>query len=128
MSPPKLKTSTLMACRKTSKCKWFFKCSWRMTDLPCRWTRYSLLDVLIIRFLAFYFQLQIYSTCCCKRIMKHFILEIILSLKSGFEVLTDATLGVILYPEVVLNKQISTFTITEIFLRISNLQHISPKL
>ena len=34
---------------------------------------------------------------------------------------------VILYPEVVLHKQISTFTITEIFLRISNLQHISPK-
>ena len=93
-----------------------------------RWTRYSLLDVLIISFLAFYFQLHIYATCWCNRIMKYFILEIILSLKQSFEVLTDATLGVILYPEVVLNKQISTFTITEIFLRISNLQHISPKL
>ena len=36
--------------------------------------------------------------------------------------------GVILYPEVVLHNQPSTFTITEIFLRISNLQHVSAKL
>ena len=58
--------------------------------------------------------------------MKYFIIQIILSLK--FEVLTDAILGVILYPEVVLHKQISTYTIPEIFLRISNLQHVSPTL
>ena len=103
--------------------KWLIYPVWKN-----RWTRYSLLDVLIIGFLAFYFQLQIYATCWCNRIMKYFILEIILSLKQSFEVLTDAILGVIFYPEVVLNKQISTFTITEIFLRISNLQHISPKL
>ena len=70
---------------------------------------------------------DLFSTCWCKH-MKYFILQIILSLKQSFELLTDASLGVILYPEVVLNKQISTFTITEIFLRISNLQYISPKL
>ena len=36
----------------------------------------------------------------------------------------DTILGVILY----LHMQISTFTISQIFLRISNLQHVSPKL
>ena len=41
--------------------------------------------------------------------------------------LTDTILGVIFYLGVVLEKQISTFTITEIFLKISNLQHVSPK-
>ena len=37
-------------------------------------------------------------------------------------------LGVILYREVVLRNQISTFTIAEIFLRMSNPQHIGTKL
>ena len=35
---------------------------------------------------------------------------------------------VFLYPHVVLHHQLSTFTITQIFLRISNIQHVSPKL
>ena len=60
--------------------------------------------------------------------MKYLILQIILSLKQSFQVLTDTILRIFLYPEVVLHKQISTFTITEIFLRISVLQHVSPKL
>ena len=40
----------------------------------------------------------------------------------------DKILGVILYPEVVLHMQILPFIIAQIFLRISNLQHVSPKL
>ena len=43
-------------------------------------------------------------------------------------VLTDTILEIILYPEVVLHKEISTFTTTEIFLPISNPQHVSRKL
>ena len=35
---------------------------------------------------------------------------------------------VILHTHVALHQEISTFTTTEIFLRISNLQHVSPKL
>ena len=42
-------------------------------------------------------------------------------------ILNDTTLGVVIYTDVVIHEQISTFTITEIFLRISNLQHVSPK-
>ena len=44
------------------------------------------------------------------------------------KVQTDTILRDILYPNVVLYKQISTFTITKIFLMISNLQHVIPKL
>ena len=44
------------------------------------------------------------------------------------KVQTDTIFRDILYPEVVLYKQISTFTITKIFLMISNLQHVIPKL
>ena len=44
------------------------------------------------------------------------------------KVQTDTILKDILYPEVVLYKQISAFTITKIFLMISNLQHVIPKL
>ena len=44
------------------------------------------------------------------------------------KVQTDTVLRDILYPQVVLDKPISTFTITKIFLMISNLQHVIPKL
>ena len=105
-------------CSTTSRCMCFFKCSWRMTYLLCLkkncQTRYSLLNVLIISFLAFCFHLQILF----------YLLVLHTSYFKSFwvwnKLLTDATLGVILYSEVVLNKQIPIFTITEIFLRISN--------
>ena len=41
---------------------------------------------------------------------------------------TDTILRDIFCPEVVRYKQISTFTITKIFLMISNLQHVFAKL
>ena len=44
------------------------------------------------------------------------------------KVQTDTILRGILYPEVALCKQISTFTITKVFLMISNLQNVIPKL
>ena len=70
-------------------------------------TRYSLLSVLIISFLAFYFQLQILFYLLVQTY--HEILHTSNHSESEikFEVLTDAPLGVILYHDVVLNKQIS---------------------
>ena len=68
------------------------------------------------------FSFTCYSTLWCTHIMKYFILEIILNI--GIKFLSI----VILYPHVVLYQQISTLTIAEIFLKISNLQHVSPKL
>ena len=38
------------------------------------YTRYLLLNVLIISFLVLYFSVQFYFNCRCKHIMKHFIL------------------------------------------------------
>ena len=65
------------------------------------------LSVLIISFMAFYFQLQILPYLLVQTY--HEILHTSNHSESEikFEVLTDATLGVILYHDVVLNKQIS---------------------
>ena len=38
------------------------------------YTRYLLLNDLIISFLVLYFNVQFYSNCWCKHVMKHFIL------------------------------------------------------
>ena len=72
-----------------------------------RLTLYSLLSALIISFMAFYFQLQILSYLLVETY--HEILHTSNHSESEikFEVLTDAPLGVILYHDVVLNKQIS---------------------
>ena len=72
---------------------------------------YSLLFALIMIFLIIYFSFRFYATWWCRHIMQHFTFQIILSLKSSLEVLTDTTLQVILYPEVVVLH--STFSITE---------------
>ena len=100
--------------------EWFVYSVWKKS-------RETLLNVKWV-FWLFIFSFRFFCTCSCKHIMKYLKLQIILSLKQSFEVLTDAILRIFLYSEVVLHKQISTFTITEIFLRIWNLQHVSPKL
>ena len=96
------------------------------------YTRYLLLNVLIINFLVLYFA-------------SNFILIVGANISWNtsyfksfsdwdkvwnklYKVQTDTILKDILYPEVVLYKQISAFTITKIFLMISNLQHVIPKL
>ena len=63
-----------------------------------------------------------HCTWWCTYIMKYFILWIILSLEIKFLSI------VILYPHKVFHQQISTFTTTEIFFRISNLIHANAKL
>ena len=60
--------------------------------------------------------------------LNHSEAEIKFETNCANKIQTDTILRDILYPEVVLYTQISTFTITEIFLMISNLQHIIPKL
>ena len=71
-------------------------------------TCYFLLNVLIMKVLIFHFSFGFYSAWRCRHIMKHFIQFCKLSC--------------------ILRLFFVTFTITEIFLRISNLQHVSPKL
>ena len=67
----------------------------------------------------FDFNFRFYSTWWCTHVMKHFILKIILSFEIKFLSI------VIFYLHVVLHQQISSFTITEIYFRISNLQHVN---
>ena len=99
-----------VSCRTTSKCKWFSSAAgeWLIYCLKKnRLTLYSLSSALIISFMAFYFQLQILSYLLVETY--HEILHTSNHSESEikFEVLTDAPLGVILYHDVVLNKQIS---------------------
>ena len=81
----------------------FFKCSWAMTYLLCfkklLHICYSLWNVWIMSFLMEYFSFRFHWTWWW---------------------------GSILHPEVVLHKQISTFTIVQILWRIANPAHESP--
>ena len=110
-----------VSCRTTCKCKCFIKCSWRITYLLWKNCYTRSWSVFWFSQLHILFHLMVHTNHETFHTLNHSESEI------KFWSINWYNLGVILYPELVLHKQPSTFTITEILLRISSLQHVSAK-